>query len=91
MRDSLHDLGVSLGVKQVKLAIDYDSEEKRLKRTVTITAEVSLEEAARIDYLTKLNATFLVDLHVESGDDEDNPSEKVGTATKIGAGPPWKE
>lgn len=60
-RTSLH----GLGVKKVKLAIDYDSEERKIKRTVTITAEVSSEEAAQIDHLTKLNATFHADLHVE--------------------------
>jgi len=60
-RTSLH----GLGVKKVKLAIDYDSEEKKLKRTVTITTDVSAEEAAQVDHLTKLNATFIVDLHVE--------------------------
>lgn len=60
-RTTLH----GLGVKKVKLAIDYDSEERKLKRTVTITAEVSAEEAGQVDHLTKLNATFVADLHVE--------------------------
>ena len=60
-RTSLH----GLGVKKVKLAIDYDSEEKKLKRTVTVTAEVSSEEAGQVDHLTRLNATFVADLHVE--------------------------
>ena len=60
-RTTLH----GLGVKKVKLAIDYDSEERKLKRTVTVTAEVSAEEASQVDNLTKLNATFVADLHVE--------------------------
>jgi len=60
-RSTLH----GLGVKKVKLTIDYDSEKRELKRSVTITAELSSEEACQIDDLTRLNATFVADLHVE--------------------------
>ena len=124
MQDSLHNLGV----KWVNLSISYGSTHS-IKRTVSFTADVSAEEAAQIDHLIKLNATFLADLHVEGyqpeltseifeagttvtadvteveatapGGDGNQPTEavpsepktrkkkdKVGTATKIGSGPP---
>ena len=54
----------NLEIKTITLNTNYDAEERKLRRKVTITAEVSEEEAWQIEYLIKLNASFMADIKV---------------------------
>ena len=54
----------NIEIKTITLNTNYDAEERKLRRKVTITAEVSEEEAWQIEYLIKLRASFMADVKV---------------------------
>lgn len=56
----------NLGLKKVSVKIDQDAEDGSIKRTLSLTAEVTEPSASAILALVRQKVTWSVDLHADS-------------------------
>ena len=56
----------NLGLTKVSIKIDKDAEDDSVKRTLSLTAEVTEASAYAILLLVRLKANWSVDLHADS-------------------------